>query len=59
MESMARELDPYKCEVTKGCKLPAEVIYLGYNVCEYHWEKHCNDGSFSLKKVFKIKDQKD
>lgn len=43
-----------RCQVKK-CKRSSEVIYLGREVCDYHWEKHCDsEDRFNLKVCFNI-----
>ena len=45
------------CQVAR-CKEQAELIYLGFAVCDKCWEKHCK-GKINLKEVFKLKGNKD
>lgn len=43
-----------KCDVKK-CKNPIYLMYRGYQVCQEHWEKHCDDTKrFSLLKAFNL-----
>jgi len=36
-----------KCQI-KNCRTESEVIYFGKEVCQVHFEKHC-DGNINLK----------
>ena len=40
----------------KHCRDSSAVTYLGYSVCDKHWNWHCDENkSFNLKKIFNIK----
>lgn len=44
-----------QCQVVR-CRQPAEIIYYGKDVCQKHWEMHCeNKRRFDLRDVFRIK----
>ena len=43
------------CELPK-CKRLATLTYLGHEICERHWNKHC-DGIIDLRVKLRITDQ--
>ena len=48
-----------KCQV-KYCRDESSVLYYGKEVCEKHWQKHCDDTKrFNLKKEFNIKEKEE
>lgn len=43
------------CEV-KHCRKGHAIMYYGKEVCQDHWNKHCNENSkFNLKEEFEIR----
>lgn len=45
------------CEVGK-CKRPPALGYYNYEVCQFHWDKHCDeDDKFDLKKALEIEEE--
>jgi len=45
------------CEI-KHCNKESSIIYKGHDVCNTHWNKHCDDdNNFNLDKEFKIKEK--
>lgn len=47
-----RKGDKMSCDV-KRCRGETEYIYYGREVCDKHWQYHCNK-TINLKKIFKI-----
>jgi hypothetical protein len=41
------------CDV-KRCNQPSVLVWYKYEVCEKHWQKHCDDSNWSLFNQFKI-----
>ena len=42
-----------RCEI-KHCRGESILNYMGKEICEKHWQKHCNDNEFDLAKEFNL-----
>jgi len=51
-----KKKDPTICYIN-GCNNPGYLVYYGKFICAKHFDQHCSENAFNLKKVLRIEER--